>query len=126
MGDGTSICVWTDKWIPGTISIIPQVQPSMTSIEKVSELIDIDTWSWRQDVVRDIFSPSNTAAILNIPIRQGGGEDFLAWAFDKSGNYIVKMAYRALVTQEELRAQEEGRLPEPHKTINSYGRPYGN
>ncbi|KAE8789387.1 Subtilisin-like protease [Hordeum vulgare] len=80
---------------------------SVTSIDKVSELIDDDTWSWRQDAVRDTFSPSDVAAILNIPIRQGGGEDFLAWAFDKSGNHTVKMTYRALVIQEELCAQEE-------------------
>lgn len=33
--------------------------------------------------------------------RQGGGEDLLAWAFEKFGNYTVKTAYRAFVTQKE-------------------------
>ncbi|KAE8777102.1 alanyl-trna synthetase [Hordeum vulgare] len=87
----------------------PQVKPPITSIEKVCGLIDFDTWTWRQDVIRDPFTPSDAGAIPNIPIRQGGEEDFLAWAFERSGNYTVKTAYRALVTQEHGLAPEEGK-----------------
>ena len=74
----------------------------------MSELIDPSNWSWRQDVVRNNFIAPDAEAILNIPIRQGGGDDFLAWAFERSGNYTVKSAYRALVTQKERVALEEG------------------
>ena len=35
-------------------------------------------------------------------------EDSLAWDFEKSGNYTVKTAYRALMTQNERLAREEG------------------
>ena len=37
-----------------------------------------------------------------------GGEDSFAWAFEKSGNYTVKTAYRALMTRNERLAREEG------------------
>ena len=79
-----------------------------TTIERVSELIDPSNWSWRQELVRNNFIAPDAEAILNIPIRQGGGDDFLAWAFERSGNYTVKSAYRALVTQKERVALEEG------------------
>ena len=36
----------------------------------------------------------------------------LAWAFEKSGEYTVKTAYRALVTRDERRALEEGTVAE--------------
>ena len=45
---------------------------------------------------------------MDIPIRQGGGEDFLAWAHETSGIYSVKSAYRALVSHKERVALEEG------------------
>ena len=82
VGDGSSISVWNDKWIPGTISMSPIFRPQHTTIERVSELIDPSNWSWRQELVRNNFIAPDAEAILNIPIRQGGGDDFLAWAFE--------------------------------------------
>ena len=108
VGDGSTISVWNDKWIAGTISMKPIFKPPSTTIQMVHELIDTTTWSWRQDVVRDTFVAPDADAILNIPIRQGGGEDSFAWAFEKSGNYTVKTAYRALMTHKERLALEEG------------------
>ena len=55
-----------------------------------------------------MFAAPDADAILNIPLRTGGGDDFLAWAHERSGIYSVKSAYRALVTQKELAALGEG------------------
>ena len=112
VGDGSTISVWEDKWIPGTITMTPNPRPTNTNIERVSDLIDTRSWSWKIDLIRDTFTAQDVAAILNIPLRQGGGDDFLAWAFDISGNYTVKTAYRALVTQNERVALEEGTATE--------------
>ena len=112
VGDGSTISVWEDNWIPGTASMTPTMSPADTVIDRVSDLIDTDHWTWKHDVITENFTIQDAAAILNIPIRQGGGEDFLAWAFDKSGNYTVKTVYRALVTQNEHLAQEEGTATE--------------
>ena len=77
-------------------------------LEKVSELIDHDSATWKVDVVRRNFLSPDADAILNIPLRRSGGEDFVAWALEKSGEYSVKSAYRALVTHKESLTQGEG------------------
>ena len=113
VGDGTTIDVWNDKWIAGTISMKPIFRPPNITIETVDELIDTTNWSWRQDLVRETFIAPDVEAILNIPIRQGGGvEDSFAWAFEKSGNYTVKSAYRSLMNQNKRLALEEGTATE--------------
>lgn len=108
VGDGSSISIWNDKWIPSTATMVPLASPTNTFVSLVSDLIDPSTWSWRRELIRDMFLPSDAQAILNIPLRSGGGDDFLAWANEASGNYTVKSAYRALVTRNELQAPEEG------------------
>ena len=63
---------------------------------------------WKVDLVRQTFFAPDIEAILNIPLRASGGEDFLAWALEKIGIYTVKFAYRALMTRNEHAALEEG------------------
>ncbi|XP_073358359.1 uncharacterized mitochondrial protein AtMg00310-like [Aegilops tauschii subsp. strangulata] len=108
VGEGNSIDVWADKWIPGTISMTPLLKPPNTNVQTVSDLIDPKNWPWRQELIRTTFITPDADAILNIPIRKGGDEEFYAWAFERSGNYTIKSAYRALVTQNERSALEEG------------------
>ena len=88
--------------------MMPMLKPANSTVELVSELIDSDNWTWHQHVVRDNFIALDAEAILNIPLHFGGGYDFHAWAFDRTGNYTIKTTYRALVTQKELAALEEG------------------
>ena len=63
-------------------------------------------------MVRQIFLAPDADAILNIPLRSSGGEDFLAWALEKSGIYSVKSAYRSLMTRNERHTLEEGTVME--------------
>ena len=108
VGDGSTLDVWTDKWIPDTISMSPIFRPQNTAIRRVADLIDKSNWSWKYEVVRETFIAPDAESILNIPVRQGGGDDCLAWAFERTGNYTMKSAYRALMTQNERLALEEG------------------
>ena len=79
----------------------------------VSDAIDEVNWTWKHDLVRDTFIAPDAEAILNIPLRQGGGEDFLAWAHERTGIYSVKSAYRALMNHKEHAALEEGQVAGP-------------
>ena len=47
VGDGRSISIWDDKWIPGTIRMSPMLRPTNTSLQSVHELIDDGTWTWK-------------------------------------------------------------------------------
>lgn len=62
-------------------------------LPKVSDLINEYTGSWNIELVRENFLHPDAEAILNIPLNPSGGEDSLAWALEKSGNYTVKSAY---------------------------------
>ncbi|KAE8789864.1 Alanyl-tRNA synthetase [Hordeum vulgare] len=110
IGDGSSVSVWDDRWIPSTRTMTPTVKPPGATVMNVSELLHTESGTWRVELVRANFAAVDAAAILNIPLRRGGGADFLAWAHEKSGNYIVKSAYRALMTHNEQLAQVEGQV----------------
>lgn len=83
----------------------PMFRPNNTSLQSVDELIDTP----------------DAEAILNIPIRTGGGDDFFAWDFENSGVYSVMSAYRALLNQKESVALEEGTVTVPQNQNNRCG-----
>ncbi|KAE8801078.1 Alanyl-tRNA synthetase [Hordeum vulgare] len=88
----------------------PTAKPPGANVVNVSELLNMESGTWRVESVRANFAATDASAILNIPLRRGGGADFLAWAHEKSGNYTVKSAYRALITHKEQSAQVEGQV----------------
>ena len=110
--DGTSVKIWTGRWLPGKLSLQPLVQIGSANLYTVSDLIDTDNWSWKVDLIRSNFTPLDADAILNLPLRQGGGDDFWAWAHERSGSYIVKSVYHALMTRNEQLALGEGTITE--------------
>ncbi|KAE8790668.1 Casein kinase I-2-like protein [Hordeum vulgare] len=110
IGDGSSINVWNDRWIPSTRTMTPTVKPRGATVMNVSELLNLESGTWRVELVRANFAATDATAIVNIPLRRGGGVDILAWAHEKSGNYTVKSAYRALMTHKEQSAQVEGQV----------------
>ena len=66
--NGQSISIWEDKWIPVLASLSPSVMPGGTTLATVSELIDVKNWTWRRELIRNVFIPPEADAILNIPL----------------------------------------------------------
>ena len=89
--NGSSVSIWTDKWIPGTSSFTPVARLGTDPLEKVSDLIDQYTGKWKVDIIRQNFLAPDADAILNIPLRASGGEDFLAWALEKNRYLLCKI-----------------------------------
>jgi hypothetical protein len=108
IGDGSSVSIWTDCWIPGLRSMTPSVQIGEANLSRVSELIDTANWSWKLGLIRENFIAPEADAILNIPLRNGGGDDFSAWNLEKTGLYSVKSAYRSLMMRNEHSTLAEG------------------
>jgi hypothetical protein len=112
IGDGFSVSIWNDRWIPGTRTMTPSVQIGRDVLNRVSDLIDPENGTWKLDVVRRNFIAPEADAILNIPLRRGHGDDFWAWSLEKSGNYTVKSAYRSIMTRNEHVTLAEGTITE--------------
>jgi hypothetical protein len=77
IGDGRSVYVWNDNWIPRVRTMQPSAQLEndngvQDNISLVSDLIDHDIGSWKIDMVGMNFITLEADAILNIPLRRGG------------------------------------------------------
>jgi hypothetical protein len=56
VGDGQSISIWGDKWLPKpTPHIIQSPIRSLDSSAKVCDLLDRDTNWWKIDLIHEIF-----------------------------------------------------------------------
>ena len=126
VGDGESISIWMDHWIPNTTTLKPMGRIGNDPIHHVSELFDHENGTWDVDLVRRNFLAPDADAILNIPLRSASGEDYLAWDLERSVVYSVKTAYRALMTRKERSALEEGTIAETSIQIDPCGSPCGN
>jgi hypothetical protein len=78
IGDGSSVSICRDPWIPGIMTMTPSAQIGRNELNWVYDLIDSENGTWKIDLVRKNFIAPEADAILNIPLRRGGGDDF--WA----------------------------------------------
>jgi hypothetical protein len=53
------------NWILGAISMSPMVKLDDTELVKVSDLIDVENWNWRSDLVWASFVAPDADVILN-------------------------------------------------------------
>lgn len=65
----------------------------------VGNLMEQNSKSWNQEVVRHIFTKETSQMILNIPLFPQVTEDKLPWNPEKNGHYSVKSAYRLCVEE---------------------------
>ncbi|KAM6574521.1 hypothetical protein CsatA_022848 [Cannabis sativa] len=92
IGNGITIRVWQDKWLPrpnGTITHRP-LDANPNTI--VSSLLNTKE-DWNEDIINKYFHKEDVPWILGIPI-DIHSEDTLVWPFTKDGHYIVKSEYR--------------------------------
>uniref|UniRef100_A0A453RJT8 Reverse transcriptase zinc-binding domain-containing protein n=1 Tax=Aegilops tauschii subsp. strangulata TaxID=200361 RepID=A0A453RJT8_AEGTS len=102
IGDGSSVRIWTDQWIPRPCSrqVITPCGPNI--LEWVCDLIDPTTGSRDVQLVRDTFWADAANHILRIPLREGV-QDFIAWHYDSKGVHSVKSAYKLHIQLEQTK-----------------------
>jgi hypothetical protein len=93
VGDGDSINIWTDPWIPSSPSWKIQTRRGSILLTKVSQLID-PNGQWDEVLIRSLFTSLDANRILEIPLNTQGFSDFIAWGLTKHGFYSVRSAYR--------------------------------
>lgn len=111
VGNGKSIKIWEDAWIPSMVSDrIISPRPAMDIGEKVANLIAHDKVEWNMGLVRSIFLPFEAKNILSIPISPMNPTDTQMQAKTPNGILSVKSAYRVVVRYLEASKGNAGRL----------------
>lgn len=111
VGNGQSIRVWRDNWIPRPYSYKPVSIQGRCHIRFVSGLLN-DNGSWNLGLLQQYFIPADVYKILKIRASPRLGEDVIAWGPGKLGVFTVKSAY-ALAFDEAHRGSSEASSTSP-------------
>jgi hypothetical protein len=103
VGSGNLIRIWRDPWIPRGWSRRPTGKRRPNRLKWVSQLINSDTMSWKEEVVRDLFRAHDVEQILSIKLPSKLSEDFVSWFYEKRGVFSVRSAYKLA---KELKVEE--------------------
>ena len=93
IANGQNVRIWRDRWIvrdPTGGLISPK---GRCRFKWVSELMD-HNGNWDNSKLQQFFLPINICEIQKIRPSHRLGEDFIAWAQEKSGVFSVRSAYR--------------------------------
>ena len=109
VGNGASIGIWTDKWLPKP-STFKLISPPNNTFERSrsSDLIDPLKCEWQTDLVRQIFLPPNVQSILSIFFSSYLPQDQLVWAYTPKEKFTVRSAYKIALDRNGTRIQSWG------------------
>ena len=96
IGNGESVNIWTDPWIPHGSTRRPATNRGATVLTRAAEQMNPGMGGWDELLVRNIFEESDAEAILKIKVNEDQ-EDRPAWHYDKKGLFSVKSAYKLAI-----------------------------
>ena len=97
VGNGRSIRIWKDKWIPFQPSFLPLTPRGNWNEEgRVCDLIDGDTKHWNWRLLQEMFEPTKAVGINALYVNKIECPDELVWHYEKQGHYTVKSGYLML------------------------------
>lgn len=87
LGEGRSIGVFTDAWIPGHYETRLEDHP-VTEVQvktRIGDWIDTNTKTWNEEVIRTVVLDDEANKMLNVPIPLISRADELRWPFERGG-----------------------------------------
>ncbi|KAH1113947.1 hypothetical protein J1N35_007325 [Gossypium stocksii] len=99
IGDGKSINIWNDRWIPCPGNGRVRCQQIDIRYITVADLIDNDSNTWKQTIIRTLLGDEQLRSILSIPLVSSRPPDALVWRGDNTGSYTVKSGYKWIITE---------------------------
>jgi hypothetical protein len=96
VGNGNSINVWGDNWLPNIGALNFQPGLCLPSDAKVSDLIDVSIKRWNYALIDKCFSDYVANTIKNIPLCPLLPSDKIIWNGTSNGMFSVKSAYHML------------------------------
>ena len=114
VGNGSSIRVTRDKWIPNYPSnkvLHPPVEDEWEW--RVAELIDWERHNWDGELIRSRFHREDAEAIIRIPLSRRYVMDKMYWLHHKTGAYTVRSGYHVarILSREKTGVGECSRPP---------------
>ena len=94
IGDGKSVDMWADRWLPRKYS--PRVlsaRPDELTDSKVCSLIDGDQKQWKTEVLENMLLDFEAGIIRTIPLCRIEQLDILTWPYNPRGEYTIKFGY---------------------------------
>lgn len=97
VGNGNSINVWTDPWLPSeSCPFIQSPNSDPTRIINVASLINSADSTWNADLIASLFNHTDRDLILSIPLPETPSNDKIIWLHEEKGNYSVWSCYKLL------------------------------
>lgn len=97
VGNGHSIRIWRDPWLPRDFSRRPITRKGNCRIKWVPDLLN-DNGEWDLERIQQHFNQIDTDIILKIRPSRSQEADFVAWHPDKHGIFSVRSAYHLAVS----------------------------
>lgn len=116
MGDGESVKVFKDPWLPMPRSFKTLSQSwFLDESQRVSDLIKEQQWQTK--LIKGLFNPRDVDLILKIPLCPQKKEDRLVWHYTPTGNFSVSSAYRLgnEIKWSQQQPQSSDPLPATHQ-----------
>lgn len=92
VGNGASIRIYKDNWVPGSTSFRVCSPPSL-GLDATVDYLLTDSSGWNLQKLNSNFSIDEIDRILQIPIGFGPADDTNIWNFEGTGIYSVKSGY---------------------------------
>ncbi|KAK2647882.1 hypothetical protein Ddye_015371 [Dipteronia dyeriana] len=93
IGNGNSVRVYGDRWIPRP-STFKISSPILLDENVTVDFLKTDSGGWNIDLLQDTFIADDVNQILSIPPSNPSAGDYLLWHFKKSGEYSTHSRYR--------------------------------
>jgi hypothetical protein len=94
VGNGESIKIWEDRWIPKpTLYTIQTPVRVLNGAAKVSSLLYTVTNWWKVDLIHSIFNEEEASTICSVVLCPQRRKDWLVWTATKNGVFNVHSAY---------------------------------
>ncbi|KAG7960002.1 hypothetical protein I3843_10G099000, partial [Carya illinoinensis] len=92
IGDGKSVNIWQDQWIPGHISLLIEavVISADSRFDTVASLFVTHEKMWDINKFRSLFNPNIVADILKVFLCPTEMEDRMVWPHERNGQFSVR------------------------------------
>ncbi|GER34282.1 RNA-directed DNA polymerase (reversetranscriptase)-related family protein [Striga asiatica] len=110
IGDGKSIDIWKDPWVPNLSQFTPSCHSSRDreELKTVSDPFLTGKNKWDKKLVRQTFNPYEAEEILSIRLSLFANKDKLVWHFGVNGEFSVKSTYETIVAKMERDTSKVG------------------